>query len=211
MNPGGRGCGPDLKAGGSAVRDVGEILRASGGLLAGHFLLSSGRHSDRYLQLAAPFERPDLAAELAAGLAARVREAGLAPATVLGPALGAVVPGFALAQALGLRFLFCEREEGRFALRRGFRLSAGERVLICENTLTTGGSALEALQLARAHGADVVGVAVYCDRIPQPASVFPVPYIGLQRFELASWPAAECPLCRAGVPGPAKPGSRPGA
>ena len=196
--------------GGSGVRDVGDILLESGGLLEGHFLLSSGRHSNRYLQLAAPFERPDLAAELAAGLAGRVREAGLAPQTVLGPALGAIVPGFALAQALGVRFLFCEREEGRFALRRGFRLNAGERVLICENTLTTGGSALEALELARAHGADVVGVAVYCDRIAQPESVFPVPYIALQRFDLASWPVADCPLCRAGAPGPHKPGSRPG-
>ena len=192
------------------VRDVAEILAQSGGLLEGHFLLSSGRHADRYLQLAKPFERPDVARELAEGLAARVRAAGVVPRTVLGPALGAIVPGFALAQALGCRFVFCEREDGRFALRRGFELAASEPVLICENTLTTGGSALEALQLARAHGAAVLGVAVYCDRIAVPDGVFPVPYVALERFDLPSWPAAECPLCAAGVPGPQKPGSRPG-
>lgn len=191
------------------MRDLAEVLAESGGLLEGHFLLSSGRHSDRYLQLAAPFERPQLASELAAGLADRVRAAGLAPRTVLGPALGAIVPGFALAQALGCRFIFCEREQGRFTLRRGFRLAAGEPLLVCENTLTTGGSALEALALARAHGADVLGVAVYCDRIAEPQGVFPVPYVALQRFAFSSWPAADCPLCRAGVPGPRQPGSRP--
>jgi len=191
------------------VRPVEEILRASGGLLEGHFQLSSGRHSDRYLQLAAPFQHPDTAAELAAGLAEQVRARGLRPATVLGPAFGAILPGYELARALGVRFVFCERgEDRRFALRRGFAFAADEPVLVCENTLTTGGSALEAVALARGEGARVIGVAVYCDRIPDPAAVFDVPYVALGRFELRSWVAEDCPLCRAGTR-PVKPGSRP--
>ncbi len=191
------------------MRTVAEILGESGGILTGHFLLSSGRHGDRYLQLAAPFQHPDLAAELASGLAGRVREAGLEPRVVLGPALGAIVPGFALAQALGVRFVFCEREDGRFALRRGFALTAAEPVLVVENTLSTGGSALEAIALVREAGAAVAGVAVYCDRIPEPRGVFDVPYVSLERFEIPNWAPEDCPLCRAGAPAPIKPGSRP--
>lgn len=192
-------------------RPVEDILRATGGLVEGHFRLSSGRHADRYLQLAAPFQHPAVGAELAAGLAERVRQAGLRPATVLGPAFGAILPGYELARALGTRFLFSERgADGRFALRRGFQVAAGERVLVCENTLTTGGSALEAVDLLRAEGAAVIGVAVYCDRIPEPAAVFDVPYVALARFDLPTWAAGECPLCLAGGEA-VKPGSRPGA
>jgi len=189
--------------------DVEAVLRGSGGLLQGHFLLSSGRHADRYLQLAAPFQEPPVAAALAAALAERVGAAGLRPRAVLGPALGAIIPGYELARALGVRSVFCERgEDGAFALRRGFAFAAGEPVLVCENTQTTGGSALEAVALARRAGAEVVGVAVYCDRIPVPAGVFDVPYLALARFALPSWPAADCPLCRAGSVA-VKPGSRP--
>lgn len=193
------------------MRSVEEVLSTSGGLLEGHFQLSSGRHSDRYLQLAAPFQHPALAAELAAGLAERVRQAGLSPVTVLGPAFGAIIPGYELARALGVRFVFSERGgDGRFALRRGFAFAPGEPVLVCENTLTTGGSALEAIELARAEGAQVVGVAVYCDRIPDPATVFTLPYVALERFALRSWAPEDCPLCAAGSVA-VKPGSRPAA
>ncbi len=188
-----------------------ETLRGADGLLSGHFVLSSGRHADRYLQVAAPFERPEVARRLAGALAAAVLDRGLRPQTVLGPALGAIVPGFALAQAMGLRFIFSERDaEGRMALRRGFRLASGEPVLVCENTLTTGGSVHEVLALIEAAGARVVGVATYCDRTADPGSVFAVPYVSLGRFELTSWDAADCPLCRAGAAAAVKPGSRPG-
>lgn len=191
--------------GGAAER----VLRSCGGLLEGHFVLSSGRHSDRYVQVAAAFEHPRLGAELAAGLAAAVAAAGLRPSVVLGPALGAVIPGYELARALDCRSLFCERgPDGRFALRRGFVLEPGEPVLVCENTLTTGGSALEALAVARAAGGRPIGVAVVCDRMPDARSVFDIPYVALCRMELESWPAADCPLCRAGSV-PVKPGSRP--
>ena len=140
-----------------------------------------------------------------------MRARGLQPATVLGPAFGAIVPGYELARALGARFVFCERGEGgRFALRRGFAFAPNEPVLVCENTLTTGGSGLEALALARSEGARVVGVAVYCDRIPDAAAVFAVPYLALERFAFGSWDAVACPLCRAGSVA-VKPGSRPAA
>ena len=187
-----------------------ETLRRAGGLLRGHFVLSSGRHADRYLQVAAPFERPEVARRLAGALAAAVLERGLRPQTILGPALGAIVPGFALAQAMGLRFVFSERAgDGRMALRRGFRLEVGEPVLICENTLTTGGSVREVLALVEAAGARAVGVATYCDRTADPGAVFSVPYVGLGRFELTSWAPDACPLCRVGGVAAVKPGSRP--
>ncbi len=190
--------------------DVLGVLERHGGLLKGHFILSSGRHADTYLQLAAPFEQPPVGAALAAALAAAVRSQGLRPATVVGPALGAILPGYELARALGTRFLFAERDEGgRMDLRRGFRVAPGEAVLVCENTLTTGGSAREVVDLLQAQGAAVVGVAVYCDRIPDPQAVFaPLPYVAAVRVPLASWPAEACPLCAAGVPA-VKPGSRP--
>lgn len=187
-----------------------QVLRDTGGLLEGHFQLSSGRHSDRYLQMAAPFEQPAVGEELAAALAAVVRARGLRPTVVLGPAFGAILPGYELARALGLRFVFCERGgDQRFSLRRGFAFAAEEPVLVCENTLTTGGSALEACEVVRSAGAAVIGVAVYCDRIPDPAAVFDVPYMALGRFQLPSWAPEACPLCRQGSVA-VKPGSRPG-
>lgn len=189
--------------------DAARILRESGALLQGHFVLSSGRHSDRYVQMAAPFQRPAVAEVLARGLAAAVRAADVRPHVVLGPALGAIIPGYELARALGVRSIFCERAlDGGFALRRGFTLAPGEPVLVCENTLTTGGSGLEAMAVVRAAGGVVAGVAVYCDRIPEPARVFDVPYVALTRLSFDSWPAEECPLCRAGGSA-VKPGSRP--
>lgn len=202
--------GPGRQAAGGAGVDVLEALGRCGGLLHGHFILSSGRHADTYLQLAAPFEHPQLAEGLALTLAAVVRDAGLQPATVVGPAYGAILPGYELARALGSRFLFTERgADGKMALRRGFALEAAEPVLVCENTLTTGGSALEALAVVRAQGATPVGVAVYCDRVPDPAAVFgALPYVAAARIPLASWPAEACPLCRAGSLA-VKPGSRP--
>ncbi len=188
-----------------------QTLHRSGGLLTGHFVLSSGRHADRYLQVAAPFQWPELAQRLARALAAVVLGQGLRPRTILGPALGAILPGFALAEAMGLRFVFAERDgDGRMALRRGFGLEAEEPVLICENTLTTGGSVREVQALVEAAGARLVGVAAYCDRTADPSGVFTVPYVSLGRFEWASWPADACPLCQAGGAPALKPGSRPG-
>lgn len=189
-----------------------EALHAHGGLLSGHFLLSSGRHSDAYLQVAAPFQYPEVAAGLAAGLAAAVRARGLRPRTVVGPALGAIVPGYELARALGTRFLFTERDAGgRMALRRGFAVEPGEAVLVCENVLTTGGSVMEVVRLLRGLGAEVVGVATYCDRMADPAAAFAgLPQVALARVELRTWAPEDCPLCRAGGT-PEKPGSRPAA
>jgi len=192
------------------LSDVLEILEAHGGVLRGHFVLSSGRHADTYLQLAAPFQYPWVAEGLARRLAERVRAAGLRPATVVGPAFGAILPGYELARALGTRFLFTERgEDGRMSLRRGFAVAPDEAVLVCENTLTTGASAREVLALLEAHGARPLGVATYCDRTEDPAQAFgALPYVALARIPLATWAPEACPLCRAGSV-PTKPGSRP--
>ena len=200
----------DGQGGARLSTPLSDVLRGCGGLLHGHFLLSSGRHSDTYIQMARPFESPSTGAALAGALAARIALRGLAPVTVVGPALGAIVPGYALARALGARFLFAERgEDGAMGLRRDFAVASGEPVLVCENTLTTGGSALEVVRLLRAAGASVVGVGVYCDRIPDAAAVFgALPYVALERIELPSWDPQDCPLCARDAPPPVKPGSR---
>lgn len=188
--------------------DVDAILTRTGAYLQGHFLLSSGRHSSAYLQMALPFEHPADGQVLACALAEQVRLHGLVPQTVVGPALGAIVPGYALASALGCRFLFTERgSDGRMALRRGFSVTEGERLLVCENTVTTGGSVREVLEVLRAAGGNVIGVAVFGDRSPDPTTVFDVPYVALKRVEFASWEQDNCPLCQAGVP-VISPGSR---
>jgi len=191
----------------SQTAAVMRVLEEAGAYLEGHFLLSSGRHAERYLQMALPFQDPAVGAFLGRALAERVREAGLAAEWVVGPALGAIIPGYELARALTWRFAFAERDaDGRMALRRGFQLAAGQRVLLCENVVTTGGSAREVIALLRGLGAQVVGVAAYGDRTGSDAA-FDVPFVPLVRLDFATWDPAECPLCRRGEPIQA-PGSR---
>ena len=183
-----------------------ELLRQSGALLDGHFLLSSGLHSPGYLQCALVLQHPQHAASLGAALAECA--APLAPAVVLSPALGGVVIGHEVARALSVRALFAERRDGRLTLSRGFRIGWAERVLVVEDVVTTGGSTRETITVAREAGGQVVGAAAIINRGgPDPG--FDVPFDALAEV---TWPAHEpnaCPLCAAGVP-VRKPGSRPG-
>lgn len=182
-----------------------ERFRRAGALIEGHFRLSSGLHSDRYLQAALVLQHPADAAALGAALAAEVR--GLAAATVLSPALGGVIIGHEVARALGVRAIFAERAAGGvLALRRGFRLEPDERVLVVEDVVTTGGSTRETMSLVREAGAQVVGVAALVDR---GGVTFDVPFHALLRLSLPTYPPEVCPLCAGGVP-LVKPGSRPG-
>lgn len=193
-------------AGGDDGAAVLRLLEESGALREGHFRLSSGRHSASYVQCALLLEHPERAARVGELLAARLRAP--APDSVLSPALGGLVIGYAVAAALGVPFRFCERREGRMTLRRGFALRPAERVVVIEDVITTGGSAAEAAALAEASGAEVGAVGAIILR--GAAAALPRPVVGLLRLELPSWPAEACPLCRDGVP-VAAPGSRPSA
>jgi orotate phosphoribosyltransferase len=182
-----------------------ELYRRAGGLRRGHFVLSSGRHSDTYLQSAVVLQWPPLAAALGRALAAPFH--GRVD-VVVGPAMGGVVIGHEAAAALGVRMVFTERVDGRMALRRSFALAAGERALVVENVVTTGGSALEVAELLRAAGAEVAGLATIVDRLPAGATL-PLELHALARVEATTWDPAKCPGCASGG-GPEAPGSRRG-
>src|SRR5919205_3191074 len=142
--------------------EVLDLFRQSGALLEGHFRLTSGLHSDRYLQSALVLQHPEFASALGAALADRTRH--LQPTVVLSPALGGIVIGQEVGRALGVRAIFAERQEGALMLRRGFTLGETDRVLVVEDVLTTGGSTRETIQVAKAAGAHVVGAASIVDR-----------------------------------------------
>ena len=183
-----------------------ELLRMSGALMDGHFRLSSGRHSGEYCQCARVLEDPARAEELGRALADLFSDARVD--VVVSPALGGVVIGHEVARALGVRALFTERKEGTMTLRRGFALEAGERVLIVEDVVTTGGSVREVAEVVRAAGADVKGFGFLVDRSPGNVDLG-APMKALVRRDMPSYEPESCPLCEAGRP-VTKPGSRPG-
>lgn len=186
------------------MTDVLTLFRESGALLEGHFRLSSGLHSNGYLQSALVLQHPRHAETLGRALAARVAPHG--PTAVLSPALGGIVIGHEVARALGVRAVFAERQDGALALRRGFAIGAGDRLVVIEDVVTTGGSTRETIDVATAHGAEVVAAGSIIDRSGG-ASSLPVPYHALVTLSLPTWQESECPLCRQGIPA-VKPGSR---
>jgi len=141
-----------------------DIYKESGALLEGHFILSSGNHSNRYLQSAKVLEDPKRASKLADSLADMIRKSGIEIDTVCAPALGGVIAGYELARSLDTRSIFVERKAGQMELRRGFEVAKGERVLICEDIITTGGSAMEAATIIEELGAKVVAFASLANR-----------------------------------------------
>jgi orotate phosphoribosyltransferase len=177
-------------------------------LLEGHFLLSSGLHSARYLQCARVLMDPPLASRLAGELALRVRATiGEAPVgAVVAPAMGGIVIGHEMGRALGCRALFTEREGGEVTLRRGFALERGETVVVVEDVVTTGLSTREVVEAVRSRGARPVAAAALVDRSGGRAELG-VPLHALMRLDVPTWPAGSCPLCAAGGT-PVKPGSR---
>jgi orotate phosphoribosyltransferase len=184
--------------------DVLELFRKSGALLEGHFRLTSGLHSDRYLQSALVLQFPEFAEKLGAGIADRTRH--LQPTAVLSPALGGIVIGQEVGRALGVRAIFAERQEGNLMLRRGFTLSNADRVLVVEDVITTGGSTREASDVAIEAGAHVIGAAAIVDRGSDLARLS-LPVFALVRMEVPAYPPEQCPLCARDVP-ISKPGSR---
>jgi orotate phosphoribosyltransferase len=181
-----------------------DRFRRVGALLEGHFRLTSGLHSPEYLQCALVLQHPAEAAACGEGIAAQVR--GLGATTVLSPALGGIVIGQEVARALGARAIFAERQDGALLLRRGFSLAPGERVLVVEDVVTTGGSTRETIQVARTAGAQVVGAATIIDRSGGTQQL-DVPFVALATLRVPTYAPETCPLCAAGVP-VVKPGSR---
>jgi orotate phosphoribosyltransferase len=182
-----------------------DLFRRSGALIDGHFRLTSGLHSSAYLQCALVLSRPSDAEVLGRDIAEKVRSFGAT--VVLSPALGGIVIGHEVARALGIRALFAERQESALTLRRGFMLADNDRVLVVEDVLTTGGSTRETMQVARAAGAQVVGVGSIVDRSGGTLS-FDAPFASLLSMSVPAYEPDKCPLCAQGLP-VVKPGSRP--
>jgi orotate phosphoribosyltransferase len=184
--------------------EVLTIFRRSGALLDGHFRLSSGLHSPGYLQCALVLQHPREAELLGAALGEVVRSLGAV--TVLSPAIGGIVIGQEVGRALGVRATFAERQDGTLTLRRGFTLEPGEKVLIVEDVVTTGGSPRETIDVARAAGAEVVGACAIVDRSGGKQGL-DVPFHALLPMDVKAYKEDECPLCKQGLP-VVKPGSR---
>lgn len=185
-------------------RQVLDLYEKTGALMRGHFRLTSGLHSDVYLQSALVLQHPRHAQALGAALAVALDVDGVQ--TVLAPAMGGILVAHEVARALDARALFTEREDGTMRLRRGFALVPGERCLVVEDVITTGGSTREVVACVEAHGGVVVGVGSLVDRSGG-AAVFPMKRAALARVEASTWPPAACPLCAAGGQA-VKPGSR---
>jgi orotate phosphoribosyltransferase len=186
-----------------------DLFRETQAMLEGHFVLSSGLHSDRYFQCALVLERPDKAAILAEEMARQLRAAGLPRFDiVIGPALGAVTWAYEVARALGARAQFTERKDDTMQLRRGFQVKPGDSVFVVEDVFTTGGSAREVIDVLQTYGVEPRAVGCIVNR----SGKNPFEQDGLRLFALAqvkaeAWAPDDCPLCKARVP-LVKPGSR---
>ncbi len=199
--------------------DVKKIYMDADALLEGHFKLSSGNHSQFYLQSAKVLEDPKTAKLLADALAKEIKESGLEIDTVCAPALGGLIAGFALATALDVRSIFAERVDGKMTIRRGFEIKKGEKVLMCEDIITTGGSAMEAATVVKELGGEIVGVAAlanrgFCHRKGSDIQTKPncklpqdIPFFALADFTFEMYDPKDCPLCKDGSEA-IKPGSR---
>ncbi|RDU72984.1 orotate phosphoribosyltransferase [Helicobacter anseris] len=199
--------------------NVEEYYKNAHALLKGHFLLSSGNHSDTYLQSAKVLENPKNAEILAQALANQIKESKIQVDCICAPALGGILAGYELARALGVRFIFTERVEGKMNLRRGFEVAKNEKVLICEDIITTGGSALESAQCIQEKGGIIVAYAGlanrgFCKRVngnttKKPECKLPddIPLFALEDFIFNMYEPNDCPLCKSGSHA-IKPGSR---
>lgn len=200
--------------------NVEQIYRDSSALLEGHFLLSSGNHSQFYLQSAKVLEDPKTAKLLAQALATQIEESKIEFDAICSPALGGLIAGFALATALDKRFIFAERVEKQMSIRRGFEVKKGEKYIICEDIITTGGSALEAARQIEEMGGIVVAYAAlanrgFCNRVGSNLETkenckLPLdkPLFALDDFTFEMYTPNDCPLCKEGKSEAYKPGSR---
>jgi len=181
------------------------MYEGAGALLNGHFILSSGRHSARYLQSALVLMDIDNATALASELITKVNAADFD--MVVAPAIGGLVIGQEVARLLRKPFIFTERKEGEMQLRRGFTIPAGSRLLVVEDVITTGGSVCECIAVVREHGGSPTKVLAVVDRAPDSEGRFDIPHATAIQLRVETFESDDCPLCREGTPA-IKPGSR---
>ena len=184
--------------------EVLQIFRDSGALLEGHFILRSGLHSREYFQCALAFQRMPVVEKLGAALSAKAKSLGAV--TVVSPAMGGLVIGQEVARQLGLRFVFVEKEDGKLILRRGFKITPGEKILIVEDVVTKGGRVQETLDIVRANGGQAVGVAMVVDR-SNGAVNFGLPVFSLIALNVETFEPTKLPPDLAKIPA-VKPGSK---
>jgi len=181
------------------------MLKEANVLLEGHFLLTSGRHSDKYMQCANIFQDAKYSVPLCAELVEQYKNDNVE--LVIGPAIGAIQMSYEVGKQLGVRNIFAERENGAMALRRGFTIEKGQRVLIVEDVVTTGGSVKEVMELVKECGGEIVGIGSIVDRTGGKIE-FGVPYRSAFSMDITSYEADECPICKEGKLPLVKPGSR---
>jgi len=184
--------------------EVLQVFRDTGALLEGHFVLRSGLHSRQYFQCALALQQMPVVEKLGASLAAKLRSLGAA--TVIAPAMGGLVIGQEVARQLGTRFIFVEKEEGKLALRRGFKIAPGEKILVVEDVVTKGGRVQETIDIVRANGGEVLGVAMVVDR-SNGAAELGVPTFSLIALQVETFDPNKLPPDLATIPA-VKPGSK---
>lgn len=185
--------------------EVLDIFIKTDALLNGHFLLTSGRHSNQYFQCAKVLQHPDLTSKVCSVIAEFFKSYEID--TVISPAMGGIIVGYEVARQLGKKSIFTERENNIMTLRRGFSLSKNEKVLVCEDVVTTGGSVFEVIEIVKSFGAEVVGVASIVDRSNGKVD-FGYPYKSSLKLDVVSYTAEECPICKENKLPLVKPGSR---
>jgi orotate phosphoribosyltransferase len=184
--------------------DVLKVFRDSGALLEGHFILRSGLHSRQFFQCALALQQMPIVEKLGAALAAKVKPLGAV--TVVSPAMGGLVIGQEVARQLGVRFIFVEKEDGKLVLRRGFKIAPGEKILIVEDVVTKGGRVQETIDIVRANGSTVTGVAMVVDR-SNGTTKLGVPMFSLIALQVAMFEPDKLPPDLAKIPA-VKPGSK---
>lgn len=184
--------------------DILRTFHETDALLHGHFLLTSGRHSGVYFQCAKILQYPEYAEELCSIIADEFCDKNIN--AVIAPAIGGIIVGHEVARQLNKRFIFAEREDNKLTLRRGFSIAEGERLLVCEDVVTTGGSVFETMDIVKSYKAEVAGVGFIVDRSNGKVD-FGVPQLSTIKLDVISYLPEECPLCKQGVE-LVKPGSR---
>ena len=179
-------------------KEVGELLIEASAIMEGHFLLTSGLHSPRYVEKFNVLQKPVYTEKLCRAMAEKFKDANIE--TVVGPVTGGILLAHETGKALGTRAIFTERENGKMTFRRGFTLHEGERVLIVEDIVTTGGSIREVIDVVKEHGGIPVAVSMLVDRSGGKATFGDVPSTALLHMDVQTYKPEECPLCKAGIP-----------